>query len=88
MIIDSAHFSLKNILVYMVTPVIDYWNRKSKPTILQMRKLRRWKGEELAQCHTVTDRVETGIQIFFGSGEGQLGAQFKLKYFFHEVKTS
>ena len=65
MIIDSAHFSLKNILVYMVTPVIDYWNRKSKATILQMRKLRHWKGEELAQCHTVTDRVETGIQVVF-----------------------
>lgn len=64
--------SLKNILVYMVTLVIDYWNRKSKPTVLQMRKLRHWEGEELAQCHTVTDREETGIQMFLGQEKASL----------------
>lgn len=64
MIIHSALFALRNILVYMVALVIDYWNRKSKPTVLQMRKLRHQEGEELAQCHIATDRVETGIQIF------------------------
>lgn len=88
MIIDSAHFSLKNILVYMVTPVIDYWDRKSKPTILQMRKLRHWKGRNSPNVTQLLTEWRLGSRFFFGSGEGQLGSQFKLKYFFREVKTS
>lgn len=37
-------------------------------------------------CHMVRDRVEIGILIFLPGGDSELAAQFRRKYFLHQVE--